>query len=132
MSTDAGAAGAYGILLSTVEDIPAVAVICKQLEEIAKREDKDGDREFNEPDAVPEVTAQLGPLIQAFAEAGVIVPTGASLIWTGSEDERPARCETEAEAFVLGFGLMTRPDQYPPMPKEFLERSEWHTWVWMG
>jgi hypothetical protein len=133
MSTSCGTCGAYGILLSEVE-LPAVTEIRTRLDEIeelfalaANISDS-----ADSVEDVPEVQALLEPLKKAFREAGITVPDGAVLQWTGSDDDRPARCETVAKQWILGFGLFTRPDMYPPMDLSFIEQSRWHTWVWMG
>lgn len=130
MSTSCGACGAYGILLSGV-DLPAVAEIRAKLEEIRNGYAEDpGD--YNSPEDYPETKELIEPLKKAFRATGINVPEDAGLLWTGSEDDRPAQCETPAEEWVLGFGLFTRPDMFPVMDKSFIEKSEWRTWVWMG
>jgi hypothetical protein len=60
------------------------------------------------------------------------VPSGAYLVWTGSEDDRPARCSTPPEGWVLGWGLFTKPWDYPEMDASFREHAAFHEWVWMG
>ena len=130
MSTSCGACGAFGILLSGI-DVPAVAEIRTQMNEIVANYN-DEDMEYNSPEEYPEIIALLDPLKQVFLENGITVPEGASIMWTGSEDDRPSRCDTQAEQWVLGFGLFTRPDQFPAMDATFLDASEWHTWVWLG
>jgi len=127
-----GACGAYGISLSEV-DLPGVTEIRKQLEEIeAKFTEAEDVDDSTSPENVPEIQALIEPLKQAFRAAEITVPDGASLQWTGSDDDRPARCETDPKQWILGFGLFTRPDMYPPMDPSFIEQSRWHTWVWMG
>ena len=130
MSTSAGACGAFGILLRPVE-LPAVVAIREEIEKIAAEYD-DEEMQYNSPEEYPEIKAFLEPLKLALREGGINVPDGADLMWTGSEDDRPSRCDTQAEQWVLGFGLFTRPDQFPAMDATFLDASEWHTWVWLG
>jgi hypothetical protein len=137
MGMDCGAGGAYGILLSNNE-LPAVVEIVKKLNQIVSdfpnsNQEEELDPELHyEPEDYPGVKELVEPLRQAFREAGINVPESADLLWTGSDDERPARCATGGEDWVLGFGLFTRPDKFPAMDPTFLEASEWHTWVWMS
>ena len=134
MGMDCGAGGAYGILLSDSE-LPAVIEIRKKIEKIVTdfpvRESGEA-AEFDTPEDYPGVKELIEPLKQAFRDNGINVPESADLLWTGSNDDQPARCVTAAEDWVLGFGLLTRPDKFPVMDPTFLEASEWHTWVWMG
>ena len=130
MSTSAGACGAFGILLSP-DSFPAVVAILEQIQKIVAEYDDEA-MEYNSPEEYPAIKALLEPLKTAFRDNGIIIPDGADLQWTGSEDDRPARCDTRAEQWVVGFGLYTRPTQYPPMDATFLGHADWHTWVWLG
>lgn len=131
MGMDCGAGGAYGILLSTSE-LPAVVEIREKIDKIVADFVPDDQQEYDEPEDYPGIEELIEPLKQAFRDNGINVPESADLLWTGSNDDQPARCATGAEDWVLGFGLFTRPDKFPPMDPTFLEASEWHTWVWMG
>ena len=51
----------------------------------------------------------------------------ARLHWTGDEDDRPGRCNIEADVFVLGYGLLALPET--PVPPDFIPLAEWFTWV---
>src|ERR1035437_6632427 len=108
MSTSCGACGVFGILL-TDSKIPAVAEIVKQLNEaVATYEPEDGEEfDCNTPEDYPKVEALVDPLKKAFEDNGIVLPDGIDLQWTGSEDDQPARCDTAAEQWVLGFGLFT-------------------------
>jgi hypothetical protein len=125
-----GACGAYGILLAEV-DLPAIAKIRAKLEKIESRH-AEGQGDYNSPEDYPAVEKLFKPLRKALLEAGIVVPEGASLQWTGSDDDQPARCDTAAGQWILGFGLFTEPNKYPPMDPSFIAKSQWHTWVWMG
>lgn len=129
MSTACGANGAFGILLSDVKG-PALGAIRKKLERIEEKYLEDV--EADSPASMPAVRRLLKPLRDALSAVGIVVPDGARLLWTGSDDDRPASCDTDAEQWILGFGLFTRPDKYPPMSQSFIKASRWHTWVWMG
>ena len=133
MSTSTGACGAFGILIVGAWS-PEVAALREQLNEVvAAYEAQEGDPDDpNSPEERPEVAGIVAALKSAFAARGIIVPESADLLWTGSDDDRPGRCDADPNEWVLGFGLFTRPDQYPAMDPTFLENSQWYTWVWMG
>jgi hypothetical protein len=132
MSSDAGAAGAFGLYLPEYEQLEHPY---KELQAYVKRV-RDGETE-EDPDTEPQELEQIPTyrdrLVAAFAEKyKIIVPAGAHLIWTGNEDDRPARCATSAEEWVLGWGLWTKPWDYPEMDASFRRRADFHDWVWMG
>lgn len=52
-------------------------------------------------------------------------PPDAQLFWTGDEDDRPGRCETEANSWLVGYGLLSFPRDVPKAKW----KPEWHTWV---
>jgi hypothetical protein len=134
MSTSCGACGAYGILLSEI-DMPTVVAIREKLDKIVvdfPESDNFDLEEYNTPEDYPGIKELIDPLKQAFRVSGISVPEEASLQWTGSEDDRPARCNTPSEDWVLGFGLFTIPNNIPTLDKSFIKVSEWHDWVWMG
>ncbi len=130
MSTSCGVCGAYGILLSTA-NLSAVEKIQAKLE-VLGRQFTDDPGDYNSPEDNPKVAKLLKPLKRALLEAGIIVPKGARLFWSGTDDERPARCDTSGGEWIIGFGLLTTPHMYPVMDKSFIEKSQWHTWVWLG
>jgi hypothetical protein len=132
MSTSAGACGAFGILLGPYS--PEIVALREQLDAVVTAYDnQDGEPDDrNSPEEFPEAVVIQGALKVAFAAAGIIVPESAVLHWTGSDDDRPARCDADPNQWVLGFGLFTRPDQYPAMDPTFLANAQWNTWVWMG
>ncbi len=55
-------------------------------------------------------------------------PPEATLIFTGHQDDRPGRCHTEPDCWLLGAGLMDFPNEMS-FSKEIGERASWHTWV---
>jgi hypothetical protein len=77
-------------------------------------------------------------IIARFAEHGISARDTCALYYTGSEDTRPARCETPAEDFVLGYGMITDPwlwhDFYDTdfWDRSFKDAATSHTWIWMG
>ena len=133
MPTSCGASGAYGVLLT---DFPAMAAIYAELKtfvaarlaELDEAMDTVAPNEFK----ADELRPFCERLIKAFAEDGVIVSESATLHWTGSEDDRPAQCETAADEWVLGWGMFLDPWKYPEMDASFRSKAAYHTWVWMG
>lgn len=140
MGVDAGAAGAFGLYLpeyGQLEDLyKELQGYVKLVRDGESDEDPDGETE-EDPDGEPDNFAQISTyrdrFVAAFAERCKIkVPPGAYLIWTGSDGDRPARCSTPAEEWVLGWGLLTKPWDYPEMDASFREHAALHDWVWMG
>lgn len=132
MSVDAGAAGAFGLYLPQFD---LLADLYKEVQDYVEAV-REGDEE-EDPEDNPREFMRIPEFRDRFAAAfleryKIIVPPGASLIWTGSDDDRPARCNTPSEEWVLGWGLFTNPWDYPEMDATFREESEFHTWVWMG
>lgn len=76
--------------------------------------------------------------VAAARACGVDVPEAAGLFWTGTWDERPARCQTPAESFVLGFGGFTFPwrwevdFQVSKWSASFKEKAQFWDWTWIG
>lgn len=58
-------------------------------------------------------------------------PPDASLFYTGSDDDRPGRCATDSDVWILGFGLLEFPERQITNT-EFLKKADWHTWVTAG
>ena len=132
MSMDAGAAGAFGLYLPQFE---LLSDLYKELQNYVRRvrNDETDDEPNGEPDAFERIPEFRDRFVQAFLESyGITVPPGAGLIWTGSEDDRPARCATSSDEWVLGWGLLTQPWEYPEMDASFRDHAALHTWVWMG
>jgi len=129
VSMEAGACVAYGILMCDVTHKEPVVVYEEFLEKAANAKKADAFDDITTHDWYPELYARL---VEAFALNRLVVPDAACLLYTGTEDDRPARCETPAGEWVLGFGLLQDPDQYPVMDESFKKEARWHTWVWMG
>lgn len=53
-------------------------------------------------------------------------PPDAHLIWTGPPGDRPGRCDTPANAWIVGYGVFDFPRQ---MSSEFRVRGQWFSWV---
>jgi hypothetical protein len=130
MSQDCGASGAYGILLSASEN-PEILALSKRLDEALAGMDPEA---YVAEEDLPEVVAIGAELVETLRRIGIEPPAAAALMWTGSEDDRPARCSTPAESWVFGFGLFSyhSPNEYPPMSDAFKAASQWHTWCWVG
>ncbi len=132
MGMDAGAAGAFGLYLPQFD---LLAALYKELQTYVERvrtgeTDEDPDGEPGDFERVPEFRDRF---VNAFLEMyGISVPPDAHLLWTGSEDDRPARCDTPSGEWVLGWGLLTKPWDYPAMDASFREHAALHEWVWMG
>lgn len=143
MSQDAGAAGAFGLLLS---EYPAVADVyeewkqylltIKALESFEEDDEpKEGldSNDLDDSTKNPRLNEFAGLFKEAFAKHNILVPEAATLLYTDTEDTRPARCATPSEDWILGFGLFTKPWDYPiEMHESFRNLAEFHTWVWMG
>jgi hypothetical protein len=129
MSTSAGIGGAFGLLLS---EFPRVAAIYGDLKLFVNQAlDHEIAAEPGELEGAPEVLQIRDRLIGAFAEDGIHVPASAALLWTGSDADRLARCETPADEWILGFGVFTSPWDYPPMDASFRTSASFHSWVWL-
>jgi hypothetical protein len=132
MGVDAGAAGAFGLYLPQFNQLQD---LYEELQDYVKqvRDGESEDHRNGDPSDFGEISTYRDRFTVAFVErCGIQVPAGVSLIWTGSENERPARCSTPAEQWVLGWGLLTRPWEYPEMHASFREHAAFHEWVWMG
>ena len=129
MSSSAGIGGAFGLLLLEFPQVAAIYGDLKRLVNKALEEEMAADP--GELESYPEVLDVRDRLIKAFAEDGIIVPESAALLWTGSEADRLAQCETPADEWILGFGVFTNPWDYPPMDESFKKISSFHSWVWM-
>lgn len=59
------------------------------------------------------------------------VPDSAVLLYTGSDAVRMGECETDADVFIFGYGVMNFPRS---IPKVFQKRKNvaWHSWVTCG
>lgn len=121
MSISAGAAGAFGILLSAQ---PEVVDLHREFKEYMDEYMLECD--YDELDQAPRVAEFRKRFIAAFKNSGIIVPHEAQIYWTDSEDVRPAECFTPSDEFVLGFGLFTLPWNYPAMDKSFKRVAAWH------
>jgi hypothetical protein len=136
MGYDVGAAGAFGLLLSDYAD-KLGDLYQKFLDgHEALVEELSDDEDYEEcelDDEVQEWAEAFVPrFVKAFAKLGIVVPEGVRLHPTGDEDERPGRTETDADDWVLGFGMLKKPWTYPKMHKSFRQAADWHTWVWGG
>jgi hypothetical protein len=103
-----------------------------------------------QPDGDPgewtdELRKQLQTLRNEAGRALKLSPRHTAMLdlhYTGSEDDRPGRCRTEAEIWLLGLGLLQLPLNYsvPPLHKygpALIQRmiklkAGWHTWVSAG
>jgi hypothetical protein len=129
MSTSAGIGGAFGLLLS---EFPKVAAIYGDLKlVISKALEGNAAGDPGEMENALEVIEVRDRLVKAFANAGIMVPASAVLLWTGSEADRLARCATPADEWILGYGVFTNPWDYPPMDESFRKSASFHSWVWM-
>jgi hypothetical protein len=129
MSSSAGIGGAFGLLLS---EFPSVAAIYGDLKLYVNQAlDREVAAEPGELEGAMEVLQIRDRLIGAFAEDRIHVPASAALLWTGSEADRLAHCETPADEWILGFGVFTKPWDYPPMDESFRKSASFHSWVWL-
>ena len=129
MSSSAGIGGAFGLPLA---EFPRVAAIYGDLKLYVNQAlDREVAAEPGDLEGAMEVLRIRDRLIGAFAEDGILVPASAVLLWTGSEADRLAHCETPADEWILGFGVFTNPWDYPPMDASFRKSASFHSWVWL-
>lgn len=130
MGYDVGAAGAFGILLSGSESEKLAETVRMLFDRaVEMREEDDFDIEQFEDRVHDEFIVQL---LRDYNDAGIVIPVGARLIYTGSEDDRPGRTDTPADQWILGFGMLTNPWHWPEMHESFRKAASFHTWVWGG
>lgn len=122
MATDFFAHAVYGVQL----DQDDVDRIDKQVAELKKEHDDLTDEEIR--DALFSVEDH-GRLLHLSLIKKYKAPPGAFPYWTGSEDDRPGRCNTESEVYVLGFSLYSFPQK---MPAAGWDCPHWHAWVSAG
>ena len=135
MSMSCGAGGAFGILLSTIPEIETFYNKFKDEVQVLAEDGDDVDtlvRDENEE--LKEILSKYQPMFSALlaVKRGIVVPASARLQYTGLEDDRPAGGATPAEEWVLGFGIYTKPWEYPEMLDTFRATAEYHTWAWVG
>jgi hypothetical protein len=135
MSMSSGAAGAFGIMLSTIPEFEDVYNKFKA--EVVVLEEKGGDLESlirEDDEELKGILSKYQTLFSALLHtaSGVIVPSSATLHYTGLEDDRPADGATPAEEWVLGFGIYTKPWEYPEMFDSFRTAADYHMWAWVG
>jgi hypothetical protein len=129
MSSSAGIGGAFGLLLSEFSSVAAIYGDLKLY--VNQALDREVAAEPGELEGAMEVLQIRDRLIGAFAEDRIHVPASAALLWTGSEADRLAHCETPADEWILGFGVFTKPWDYPPMDESFRKSASFHSWVWL-
>ncbi len=132
MGVDAGAAGAFGLYLPQFDLLTA---LYKELQNYVGlvRDGETDELPDGEPDDFERISELRNRFVEALAEEyNIIVPPNAKLIWTGNEDDRPARCDTPSEEWVLGWGMLTKPWDYPAMDASFREHASFYEWAWMG
>jgi len=126
MSMDVGCSGFFGVLLGGFPELQPI------LDRIDKRL---GEEWHDEYDSEPEdlVEAEFGDEIRAaLTKSGIVPPEGASIFYSGTDDDRPGRCSTPSEEFGLGHGIFTQPWKYPAMDDSWKKIADFHTWVWGG
>ena len=131
MSTSVGICGVYGVLLDG--DIANEMVEALQEWAVAHPD-------CNELDIYEHVIKNKRWAVRVremLIVEGIKVPNRALLHWTGSGESRPAgRCETETDAFILGYGIYTKPCDWADEFNASAWDDTWrkaaflHTWVW--
>jgi hypothetical protein len=132
MATDYFANVAFGVVL---EDDDQAAADALYRESAARLEAEGEDGAFPSEVATRMLDDNPGFLARLREKYGS--GPRAVLIYTGDEDERPGRCSTAADDWILGVGLygVIDPDATPPakeLPLAFVRISDWHTWVEAG
>jgi hypothetical protein len=140
MSMDAGIGGAWGLLLSDqlVEGMSEAGMLSfkslyQELKSYVDNVRNDPETDYTEdPDNYPEINQFADRFRNLLADNGIIVPEGIALYHTGSDDDRPARCSTPHDDWVLGWGVFTSPWKFPEIHESFRKITSLHSWVWMG
>lgn len=138
MGYNVGAAGAFGILLS--EQLELKDLYREFWNEVDAWKEADDEECFGRYLDDMQANSEGAELLrrwevrfrEALANAGVNVPETAALCFSHTGDDPPGRQATSENEWILGFGLFTRPWEYPPMDQTFRDRAAWHTWVWGG
>jgi len=137
MSTNAGICGFWGILLDQREE-PEVKQLVEDINNLVASNQESDDEEIpggwwcvdeHEDEINKEFFDRTVSVLQ---RCGIVVPEEACIIHTGSDDDRPCRCETWADQWGIGFGILMNPWEWPELHESFKEAGEFHTWVWMG
>jgi len=135
MGQSCGICGIFGLLLSNYDWLtPLVTEIRDAIEKLRE----DGQRQVDEVMDFAFEKEWKPKLIAAFKEHGINVPENCGLHDTGTEDDRPARCDTHGDDFVLGFGIITEPWYWHESlgvqrwDETFRKAAGFHTWVWQG
>lgn len=113
MATDYFAHYAYGVLLENDDAEKVLSTILKSTDEF--------DAELDEINNGSNLLRDLQKKYQA--------PENSVLMHTGYDDDRPGRCQTDAEEFILGFGVYDFPDIEIQMSDHYRSQAEWHSWV---
>lgn len=161
MTTSYGAAGAYGILLTdaligfelmveiseVATDLakgcwprrwlaPTAMELTPEVLRVLHRADLAPTKELTGPSR-SDVDAYLSAFYDsdvrmAVRRCGIPVPGEARLFYTGLNEDRPGRCDTDSEQLILGFGLMAAFDAgvNADLPPGFRQQAKLHTWVW--
>lgn len=88
--------------------------------------------DLDEDETVAAVLARLPAKTLAAVRKAVGAPPDAAFIWTGSDDDRLGRCATEAEAWVVGYGLFPYLDQVLAMWANGKPAPDCQSWVTGG
>lgn len=126
MGFDTGCSIAFGLLIS--EHADKFGALLDEFK-VAVDDARGADDDSIDEQMVLVGDAWAHKFVAKAAQAGIAIPGTATLLWTGSEDERPGRCQTAADEWVLGFGWM-KPWEYPAMDQSFRDVAAWHSWVW--
>lgn len=145
MGYDVGCAGAFGLLVSDHHALEEILdTLAQKIDAYGETIDEDEDFVLDEQGNRIEDSEDyemyrdrvadraVSDMRTALYVDGIVVPNGVGMYYSGTEDERPGRTDTQAEQWVLGFGLFTAPWDYPPMHESFRRAADWHTWVWGG
>lgn len=135
MGQDCGTVGVFGLLLSEYDFLQPL--LAEMRDFIEKKQDELGvmSDEIIETNGFHE--EWVPKIIDAFKANGIIVPPTCLIHPTGRDDDRPARCETQGDDFVLGWGMLTPPWEWSGLgvetwDKNFCKVANYHTWVWQG
>lgn len=133
MANCAFAWGVFGLLLTDYTDRLPESLMRKFTKAMAAAEEPPPDASEHEDDQIQaDCDEFIGQFVEAFKKAGIEVPEGARLYDTGSDDDRFGQCETPADEWILGFGMLQDPWTWPAMAESFRKEARFHTWCTGG
>lgn len=129
MSTSYFAHAVYGVLpAGPIEDRLVELFEAAWLEAEEQSCDTPGEEQMNQ---IAAQVLETHPGLALELKEQYQAPQECRLFWTGDEDGRPGRCQTDPEVWVYGLGLLAMPID-EKISRRVRDEAEWHTWVTCG